>query len=197
MAESVQLIGVKETLQQLQAVQPEVYKKMIEDIKVILQPAVSAIENNVPKVSPLYSTKHNRNGMEHNGRSALAPVKVTPRVLVSSRAYYGTEAKFVQIESHSLNGKFGFEMIDMAGRGTGRGRRPRPITREYAYKGGTRKHRLNGQGEAMIRKLNESSGKASRYTYPAVEKSFVKVQAQVLRTLDKAVAKINRKLDRI
>jgi hypothetical protein len=48
----------------------------------------------------------------------------------------------------------------------------------------------------MIRKL-DTKGKASRYTYPAAEASFLKVQAQVLRTVDVAVSKINRKLGRI
>jgi hypothetical protein len=48
----------------------------------------------------------------------------------------------------------------------------------------------------MIRKL-DTKGKASRYTYPAAEVSFIGVQAQVLKTVDDAVAKINRRLGRI
>jgi hypothetical protein len=48
----------------------------------------------------------------------------------------------------------------------------------------------------MIRKL-DTKGKASRYTYPAAEASFLAVQSQVLKTVDDAVAKINRKLGRI
>lgn len=196
MAQSVQLIGVKETLEQLRAVQPTVYNQMVADVKRIMQPTVTAIENNIPKVSPLYSVKRGKSGMDHNGRSALVPVKVTPRVFPGGRASFGTEAKFVQITAESTADKFGFEMIDMAGRGSGQGRRPASVTRPYAYRGGTRTHRLNGQGAAMIRKL-DTKGKGSRYTYPAVEASFLKVQAQVLRTVDVAVGKINRKLGRI
>lgn len=197
MAESIQLIGVNETLRQLQAVQPEIYKEMVRDVKRIMQPTVSKIEDNVPKVSPLISTKRGTNGMNHNGRSALVPVKVTPRVMPSSRTNFGTEAKFVTITAESLGDKYGFELIDMAGRGSGRGRRPKNITREYPYKGGSRQHRLNGQGAGMIRKLDQSAGKGSRYTYPAAEDTFLQVQAEVLRTVDSATAKINRKLDRI
>jgi hypothetical protein len=196
MAQSVQLIGVDETLAQLRDVEPTVYNQMIADVKRIMQPTVTAIENNIPKVSPLYSVRRGKNGMEHNGRSALVPVKVTPRVFRAGRASFGTEAKFVQITAESTGNKFGFEMIDMAGRGSGRGRRPVNVTRSYPYKGGSRTHRLNGQGAAMIRKL-DSKGKGSRYTYPAAEASFLAVQSQVLKTLDVAVAKINRKLGRI
>lgn len=196
MSQSVQLIGVKETLRQLQAVQPEVYKQMVADVKVIMQPAISAIEARVPKVSPLYSVRRGKNGMEHNGRSAYAPVKVTPRVTPSGTTSIGTEAKFVQIEIMSIGKFYGFELIDMAGRGTGRGRRPKNITREYEWKNKTRKHILNGQGEAMIRKLNTVSSKPSRYAYPAVQDSFPRVQAQILRTIDTATGTINRKLER-
>ena len=196
MAQSVQLIGVKETLEELRAVQPTVYNQMVADVKRIMEPTVTAIENNIPKISPLYSTKRGRSGMDHNGRSALVPVKVTPRVFRAGRASFGTEAKFVQITAESTGDKFGFEMIDMAGRGSGQGRRAASVTKPYSYKGGSRTHRLNGQGAAMIRKL-DSKGKGSRYTYPAAEASFVKVQAQVLRTVDIAVGKINRKLGRI
>jgi hypothetical protein len=196
MAQSIQLIGVDETLAQLRAVQPTVYNQMIADVKRIMQPTVTAIEDNIPTVSPLYSVKRGKSGMDHNGRSALVPVKVTPRVFPGGRASFGTEAKFVQIIAESTADKFGFEMIDMAGRGSGQGRRPASVTRAYPYKGGSRTHRLNGQGAAMIRKLN-LKGKASRYTYPAAEGSFLKVQAQVLKTVDIAVGKINRRLGRI
>jgi len=196
MAQSVQLIGVNETLAQLREVEPGVYNQMIADVKRIMQPTVTAIQNNIPNVSPLYSTTRGKSGMDHNGRSALVPVKVTPRVFRAGRASFGTEAKFVQITAESTGNKFGFEMIDMAGRGSGRGRRPANVTKPYPYKGGSRTHRLNGQGAAMIRKL-DTKGKASRYTYPAAEASFIGVQAQVLKTVDDAVAKINRRLGRI
>jgi hypothetical protein len=196
MAKSVQLIGVNETLAELRAVEPTVYNQMIADVKRIMQPTVTAIESNIPKISPLYSATRGRNGMDHNGRSALVPVKVTPRVFRAGRASFGTEAKFVQIVAESIGNKFGFEMIDMAGRGNGQGRRSASRTKSYPYKGGTRTHRINGQGAAMIRKL-DSKGKGSRYTYPAAEASFLGVQAQVLKTVDVAVGKINRRLGRI
>ena len=48
----------------------------------------------------------------------------------------------------------------------------------------------------MIENL-PGGGKGSRYVYPAVEDVFPAVQAGVLRSLDVAASKINRKLDRI
>ena len=195
---SVELLGIRETLDQLKAVQPEAFKAMIADIKQITQPAVTAIENNVPKIAPLSGRMKNGKtggGMTHSGRSAWGAPQVKTTVTPAARAYFGTQAKLVQIQTSTAGKLYGIELADMAGRGSGRGRRPKNETRVYAYKGGSRKHRLNGQGQAMIRNLPGTKG--SRFIYPAVEDKFPQMQAQVLKTLEKAAAKINRKLDRI
>jgi hypothetical protein len=189
MAEAVRLLGVKETLYELKTVEPQLYAELVDDIKSIIQPAITAIDRVVPRFAPL-------SGMEHSGRSAYGPIKITPRVTPSGRSYMmGQTAKLVQIEVMSTGKRFGLELVDMAGRGTGRGRRPKSRTNPYPYKGGSRSHDLNGQGRGMINNL--PGGKGSRYVYPAVEAVFPLVQAGVLRSLDAAAAKINRKLDRI
>lgn len=190
MAEAVRLLGVKETLYELKRVQPEVYAELVNDIKSIVQPAITAIDRVIPRFAPL-------SGMEHSGRSSYGPVKITPRVTPSGTSFMmGQTAKLVQIEVMSTGNRYGLELVDMAGRGSGRGRRPKTRTRPYAYKNGVRQHNLNGQGQRMIENL-PGGGKGSRYVYPAVEDVFPAVQAGVLRSLDSAASKINRKLDRI
>jgi hypothetical protein len=189
MAEAVRLLGVKETLYELKRAQPQVYEQLVDDIKSIVQPAITSIDRAIPRFAPL-------SGMEHSGRSAYGPVKITPRVTPSGTSFMmGQTAKLVQIEVMSTGNRFGLELVDMAGRGTGKGRRPKNITRPYAYKNGVRQHKLNGQGQRMIENLD--GGKGSRYVYPAVEDVFPAIQAGVLRSLDTAASKINRKLDRI
>jgi len=195
---SVELFGIKETLDQLRAVRPEAFKAMVDDIKQITSPAVTAIESAIPKIAPLSGRMRNGKtggGMTHSGRSAWGVPQVKTKVTPAARAYFGTEAKLVQIQTTTSGKAYGIELADMAGRGSGRGRSPKSETRVYAYKGTTRKHRLNGQGQAMIRALPGSKG--SRFIYPAVEDKFPQMQAQVLKSLEKAAAKINRKLDRI
>lgn len=63
-------------------------------------------------------------------------------------------------------------IADMAGRGSDsiQGQ----MTKEYDYRGGKRRHRVNGQGKIMIDRLNtKASGKeASRYVYPAAEEKM-------------------------
>jgi hypothetical protein len=82
-------------------------------------------------------------------------------------------------------------------KGTGR-------TREYPYKGGTRSHRVDGtgiknpkraykyarQGDALLANLR---GSASRYVWPAAERSLPAAKAQIEAVLRNAYDQINRK----
>jgi hypothetical protein len=111
----------------------------------------------------------------------------------------------VAISSTGRNGQFGFNLADMAGRGSGRGRRPRALTREYDYKGGTRQHRLDGggvkkpnrnykyttQGQALISNLPKQP---SRYVYPAIEGQLPAIISAIGSSLQGAAESINRKL---
>jgi len=182
----VQFIGAKEALRTLKEVQPLVFNQMVKDIKQITSPAVTEIQRVVPKVSPLSHALH-------TGRSSFQNVKVTSRVTPSAKASVGTKARLVQIETKSVGKYFGFEMMDMAGRGGWVQRRTQ--TKPYPYKGGTRSHKINGQARGMKEQLG--SGKGSRYVYPAVESMIPAMSREVKNVIDVAVLKINRKLDTI
>jgi hypothetical protein len=194
MAESVTLVGVKETLAVLRSVEPESYKQLNKDIESALGPAKSAIKRSIPSVAPL-------SGMMGNGRTSWSQVSVkTSKSLVAKSG-----SKLVQVVAKSTNGA-GFEIADIAGRGSGRGRNPKSVTREYGYKGGTRRHHIDGQGkknpnrvyryatqgQALITNL---SGKPSRYVYPSVEQLLPQIQTEVFKSLETAAAVINRKLN--
>lgn len=201
MAEPIKFLGVKETLKVLQQVEPEMYKQLRKDIRSITAPAVSRIKATVPSVAPL-------SGMNGNGRTQWGGVRVTTNITPSqrSRAFGSTTANLVAISSTGPTGAFGFNIADMAGRGSGRGRNPKAVTREYAYKGGSRMHHTDGngikkpnrnykystQGQAMIANL---PNKPSRYVYPAIESQLPAIISQVAISLQGAAASINRKLE--
>lgn len=177
-------MGVKQTLTILRNVEPEVYKQLRSDIKGIVETGRKAIMSAVPAVAPL-------SHMVHSGRTRYAIPRVTTVLDLLDKAR-GNTARLVQIKVDNKNGA-GFEIADIAGRGSGRGRIPRSRTRPYAYKGGTRTHAINGQGQRMLENL--PSNNASRYVYPAIESQMPKIQAGVVLSIETASAKINRKLD--
>lgn len=184
--EPIKFYGVKETLQVLQQVEPEMYKQLRKDIRSITAPAVSAIKSTVPSVAPL-------SGMMNNGRTGWSGVNVTTNITPAqrSRAFGSTTANLVAISSTGRNGQFGFNLADMAGRGSGHGRRPRAVTRVYTRNGVEMQHRLNGQGQAMIRNLAKQP---SRYVYPAIEGQLPSIITAVANSLQGAAESINRKL---
>lgn len=184
MDSSVQLIGVDETLRLLRDTEKEVYADLVKNIKTIVEPARSNIIRTTPFLPPV-------SGMLHRGRTAWtgieAKTEVTPFGLKGSNG----ARRVVSIGVYGKPGA-GFEIADMAGRKSQVGRVG--LSREYTRNGKKMRHRLNGQGTALIRNL---PNKASRYAYPAVEQRFPAIQAGVLALLDTTAAKINKRLDRI
>lgn len=185
--EPIKFLGVKETLKMMQQIEPEMYKQLRKDIRTIAKPAVSAIKSSVPAVAPL-------SGMMHNGRTAWTGVQVSVNITPAqrSRAFGSTTANLVAISSTGKTAQYGFDIADMAGRGSGYGRRPRSVTRPYVRNGRTMQHRLNGQGQAMIRNL---PGAPSRYVYPSIEGQLPAIIVLVAKSLEEAALKINRKLE--
>lgn len=197
----IKFLGVRETLKVLQEFEPTIYKQLRKDIRRHTAPAISAIKSQVPSVAPL-------SGMNGNGRTAwsgaTATTSITP--MQRSRALGSTTANLVAIIGTGANGQYGFNIVDMAGRGTGRGRRPRSITKPYPYKGGSRAHHIDGQGvkapnrnykystqgQALISNLPK---KPSRYFYPAIESQLPSIISSVAQSLEDAAKQINKKLE--
>jgi hypothetical protein len=190
----VKYVGVNAMIQTLQTLEPETYKQLRKDIRFITAPAVSAVKTNVPTISPFAG--RTKDGFTHGGRTAWSGASVTTNITPAqrSRAYGSTTSNLVAISATGQNKQFGFNILDMAGRGTGRGRNPKSETKPYPYKGGTRSHRLNGQGQAMIDALSK---RPSRYFYPAIEDKLPEIRRRVEQVIDKVAADMNRKIGKM
>jgi hypothetical protein len=184
MTSSVKLIGLDDTLRQLRDTEKVVYDDLIQNIKTIVEPARSNIIRTTPFLPPL-------SGMLHRGRTAWTGIEAITEVTPFGFAGSGGNRRVVSIGVFGDPGA-GFEIADMAGRKNQTGRSG--LSREYIKNGRKMRHRLNGQGTALIRNL---PNKASRYAYPAVEEMMPKITASILGLLDLTAAKINRRLDRI
>lgn len=167
---SMQLTGLHEVAKTLKTLDNDLIKRARKDLRTGARPVADAVKQNIPTEAPL-------RGMIHNGRTAWKPsgVKVTVRTNFSKKAQRqgyslvsivaGSRAKYAQ-------GSASFQIADMAGR---------------KAKGRTK------SGQAMIRKLN-SSGRASRYVYPAAERQIPYVTDVVRGTINKLASDYNKKL---
>jgi hypothetical protein len=202
-ANQIRIEGVKETLQLLDAVQPGSIRELRKDIKRIAEPAVTAIRSRLPATAPL-------SGMSHYGRTRYAGAKVKSEVLLGGNKFSQTSS-LIRLSVESPGDAAGLEIADMAGRRTmkqgpqlpyqykGRGRiggsgRQNPTkSRAVVRRGNSRSfsYRINGQGKGMIDNLK---GIPSRYVYPAIEGRIFPLRDDMIKTLDRYVAKINQKL---
>jgi hypothetical protein len=158
--------GVQETLNILRKFQPESLAQLRRDIKNDsgLNAAVSSVKAEIPPVAPLSGM------MNHNGRTQYRIPRVAPSLKSPKRTMSSQESSLITIATTSPKDGIGFEIIDMAGRGSG-GRTPR--------------------GRAMIANLAK---KASRFVYPGFEKKQEGIEKGVLRILEDYAAKVNVKL---
>lgn len=173
--------NVRELTRRLNAIEPELKKAMVRDAKLAAKPLQTGIKAAIPSVSPL-------SGANSMGRLGWGQVKPVKSVTISYKTGRSKTTAITSLLSVKVNSPI-VALMDYAGR---KPRGPvRQVTRPYVYKNGVRQHRVNGQGEAMMDRLN-SIRRASRFAWPAAERALPAVQAQVKGILDKASQRISR-----
>lgn len=173
--------NVRELHRRLDAIDPALKKAMVKDAKLAAKPLQTGIKAAIPTVSPL-------SGANNSGRLGWGSTKPVKSVTISYRTGRSKTTAITSLLSVKVNSP-SVALMDYAGR---KPRGPvRQVTRPYAYKGTTRQHRVNGQGEAMMDRLNMLR-RASRFAWPAAERALPAVQAQVKGILDRAQQRISR-----
>jgi hypothetical protein len=198
------IFDAKPVLRALNQLEPELRKRMIKDMKDITQPAVNNIKSVIPATSPMSGMSVPRTSTSMDDRKfnnnptgrlswtggkyknkVIAPDNVIPRFR-SGRSRRAAVTSLFGIWLRSP----GVAMVATAGKGSGRAKYA--TTREYPYKGGSRKHRNNGQGEALIRKV-KSTG-LYNFFYKAGEASVPGMEGEVKLVWEKYSKIVNRRL---
>lgn len=158
--------GVAETLAAIRRIEPDGLKALRRNIEndPSITGAISSIESEIPVVAPLSGM------MSHNGRTQYRIPRVSTSLRSPRRAMSRAESSLVTLVVSSPKSGVGFEIVDMAGRGSG-GTSPR--------------------GRAMLANLAK---KASRYVYPGFEKREKNVAEGIQRILNKYAEQVNIKL---
>lgn len=198
------IVDAKRATKALDQLQPGLKRQMLKDMKAITKPAISEIKSVIPSTAPfsgiseertftsMPDRKQNNNG---DGRLSwtgglyknrvIAPDNVIPRYSASrSRKYAVTSLFGIWLRSP------GVSMVAVAGKGSGRA--GYATTREYPYKGGTRRHRNNGQGAAFIRIVKKVG--LFNFFYRAGEKQLPSIEREVKLTYEKYSKLVNRRL---
>jgi hypothetical protein len=164
--------GVEDTVRLLKQIEPELYKKMIAEVKNEpgVASVVSGIKSRIPSVSPLQGNQFGYGGMIHNGRTGYKGAKVSANFKPSAKITRSNERAILTIGAVPPKDGVGFEIIDMVGRGP---------------KGGTR------QGQGMQSKL---PGSPSRYVWKGFEEKKEGITRAVVSIIEKYSNIVNVKL---
>ena len=158
--------NVRELTKQLKAIEPELRKQLIKDLKAVAKPVQAAIVARIPNNPPLRGMRHNGrtswdNSTNYKGRRVPAKSVSVKFRAGGSKKQGITSLLSVQAMSPVVS------LIDQARVG----RSP--------------------QGVAMIRGLGM---KASRYVWPAAMQALPQAEAEARRILNDASQKISRGL---
>lgn len=174
--------GLRETLIELKQAQPTLYKELVSDMNRLTGPLQAGVMQRIPSDLRM-------KGFRHNGRTAWNKGAIKSQAKVSTRKPRGNApTALVKLVFSSAS----LEIADMAGH---RNARPRKNaqSRKYMRNGREMRHRLNGQGQAMISRLN-SIGKASRFVWPAIEREEGRIREAILQSMEQASETVNRNL---
>jgi len=188
MSESI-VFDAKVLLRELDELQPGLRKQLVKDAKDIAKPIASNIKSHIPSTAPLSGMSLTNNP---NGRLAWGAVKPANQVQVkfrSGRSRYSAVTALLSIWVTSP----ATALADTAGKGDLR--KSVKLSRRYAYKGGTRRHKVNNGngGEGFVRNL-KSRG-ANDFVYPAVGDSLDDAQSKVKLVIERYARMVNRKLN--
>lgn len=212
----IYLTDFQQLNRELRKIKPSLVASLKRDFEKIAKPVQLSVQNSIP-ISPPTSGIHKKKPQKtasgfyprtkpgrvtwganyQNKNIPVRSVKIeTPSATAARKAARKSKKDVASIARLRVDNA-GVVLADMAGK-TGKDVNKNLVTREYDYSRsatGFRVHRINGQGRAMINALNRSNGrKASRFAWPGAEKALPKAKAQARIVLEKAYARINRKL---
>ena len=168
---TIQVQGLKETLRDLQKLEPETRKQINKDIRRTVKPVADHINSNIPASAPL-------SGMNHSGRTGwnrrkAVAIKLDAR---KPRRYIDKPTRTVTSVVRITTKDAPTAIVDMAGKaGGGSSRRPIQYRRPN-----------------FARALSSRLGQPSRFMWRDIENDLQLVQ----RELEPIVDRVERALDR-
>ena len=189
----ISVTDIRELQKRLRAIDPTLRAALIRDSKKAAAPIVSDIKAAILRVTP--NSGMVRPGARLNWNQAI-DAKGRVHGLLDVKPQFRTSSSGRSDTTNLVRVKVGnpaVTLADMGGR-SGRyinaGYKGSGYTREYPYKGGTRRHKVNGQFQAIENKIG---GRASRFIWPAAEKSIPDIKREIENILRNAYTRINSK----
>lgn len=177
----------------LREIDPELRKQLVRDAKSVGKKAQSIIKPAIPTTAPLSGMGKSHGSFGWNTQSYKGKTIPANTTQVRFRTSSGGSARTTSLVSVRVPAPTTV-IADIAGRSgryVGKGYKGTGYSRVYTDRwGNLRRHRLNGQGEAMIRGLG---GRGSRFLWPSIERQRPALEAEVQKIINNYIEVVNRR----
>jgi hypothetical protein len=196
---------IRQLQRALKALDPKLRTQLLREAKEPAKPIQAAIKSAIPAVAPLSGMTAGRLSWEasRDGKGKAHKAKDVKIQFRTSSSGKSNVTSLVRVRVASPAVVFA-DMAGRSGRYMGAGYRGSGVTRPYPYKGGVRVHHVDGkgakkpgreykfarQGDALLKGLG---GSASRYVWPAAERSIPAAREAVDRVITKFAQMVNKK----
>ena len=179
----------KGTLKAIRELHPELRKQLTRDLKEVSKPMVEGMKLRIKDLTPpVGSLDHSGRTNWENGKyksGTIKPDNVIAKLSSGrSRRTAVTSLFAVWVRSPMAS------IIGVIGKGSMVPRRA--VTREYEWRGTTRRHKNNGQGEKLLSFVDNHGER--NWFYREAEKTMPNVERQVKLTWDKYSKIVSGKL---
>ena len=188
MAEEV-VFNVRKITKALNELEPGLKTQMVREFKTIARPMANDISSEIKSINPLSGFNSGSGRLSWNN-GVYKKSRISPEnTLIRYRQNRSRRAKITSLVSIWVRNPMA-AIVGVAGKGSGVPRKP--VTSEYAYKGGKRSHRINGQGQALISQVRSQGW--FNYFYKSAESKMPDTERQVKLVWEKYSSKVSRRL---
>jgi hypothetical protein len=177
----------------LREIDPELRKQLVRDAKGVGKKAQSIIKPAIPPTAPLSGMMKSRGSFGWNTQSYKGKPIPANTTQVRFRTSSSGGARVTSLVSVRVPAPMTV-IADLAGRsGTyvNKGYKETGYSRPYTDRwGNLRRHRLNGQGQAMIDGLG---GRGSRFLWPSIVRQRPALDKEVQQIINNYIEVVNRK----
>lgn len=171
------IYGVKEALQALQQIAPDLAKQLRKRAVDAARHIEVQISLDRPRVSDVGS------GWDHNGRTAIDAPLEFKRKFGGRVNTDGRKSSLLKIQVLTP----GIAIAEFAGKPGVYNRKPR----SRGYRSRPQGHALNNQGQFMAARLSAGGKDPGRYIWPAAEKALPAAQAEAFKAVQDVMAAAN------
>lgn len=183
---SIKPVGIPKLNKVLTDAEKQYVKDLRSKARAEMAPIASKVRSQIPTVAPI-------KGMEHNGRTQWALPKVSVYTNPKARAKRGRNTVgLIGFRANPPSGAVGFAYGELAGI---RRKPPRPYSKGWnSTQIGFHSYRVNGQGEAMIQRLEKIAVRPGRFFYRHVRKYLPELRERMRGIVEETTKDLNRKL---